>query len=186
LFGQLPYDLIALGAIAEEAGTTVQTVLRHFGSKESLFVEVSEARGRLIREARNQAKPGNVEEAVRNVVESYEKWGDVILHLLGQEQRVAEVRRGVEKGRRYHQAWVRRIFEPLLGELSSSARELLLAQLVVATDIYSWKILRRDLGLSMTMTRRTLVHIVTAILGRPQSDVGPRSRIDASPLIPDP
>ena len=83
-----------------------------------------------------------------------------------------EVRRGVEKGRRYHQAWVRRVFEPLLGDLSPAERELRLAQLVVATDIYSWKILRRDLGLATATVERCLLQMIVAILGRGNPGLG--------------
>jgi len=164
LFGRLPYDQVTLSAIADGAGVAIQTVMRRFGSKETLFIEVVEARGRLIRAARDQVQEGDVEGAVGNAVESYELWGDVIMHLLEQEPQVAVVRRGAEKGRRYHQAWVRRIFAPLLSSISRGEREVGLAQLVVATDLYSWKILRRDLGLDRRTAERCLRQMVTAIL----------------------
>jgi len=164
LFGRLPYDQVTLSAIADGAGVAIQTVMRRFGSKESLFVEVGEARGRLIRAAGDQVREGDVEGAVGNAVESYELWGDVIMHLLEQEPQVSVVRRGAEKGRRYHQAWVRRIFAPLLSGISRGEREVQLAQLVVATDLYSWKILRRDLGLDRRTAERCMGQMVTAIL----------------------
>jgi AcrR family transcriptional regulator len=169
LFGRLPYDQVTLQAIADEGAVTVQTVMRRFGSKESLFVKVGEARGRLIRATRDQVRVGDAKGAVRDVLKSYELWGDVIMHQLGQEPRVPEVRRGVEKGRRYHQAWVRRIFEPLLSRLSRGERQLRLAQLVVATDLYSWKILRRDLGLDRLTVERCMAQMVIAILGSHRS-----------------
>ena len=143
----------------------VQTVMRRFGSKESLFVEVGEARGRLIRAARDRAREGDVEGAVWNAVESYELWGDVIMHQLQQEPQVSVARRAAEKGRHYHQAWVRRIFTPLLSGIPRAEREMGLAQLVVATDLYSWKILRQDLGLDRRTAELCMRRMVAAILG---------------------
>ena len=164
LFGRRPYDEVTLSAIADGAGVAIQTVMRRFGSKESLFVEVIEARGRLIRATRDQVHEGDVDGAVENAVESYELWGDVIMHQLEQEPQVAVVRLGAERGRRFHQGWVRRIFAPLLSSSSREEQELRLAQLVVATDLYSWKILRRDLGLDRRTAERCLSQMVTAIL----------------------
>ena len=58
LFGRLPYDQVTLSAIADGAGVAIQTVMRRFGSKETLFIEVVEARGRLIRAARGSSSGG--------------------------------------------------------------------------------------------------------------------------------
>src|SRR3954469_3314364 len=41
LLRTLDYDEITLGVVAARAGVTVQTVIRHFGSKEELFGAVA-------------------------------------------------------------------------------------------------------------------------------------------------
>ena len=45
LFRELHYDEITLDLVAARAGVTVQTVIRHFGSKDELFATVTH-RGR--------------------------------------------------------------------------------------------------------------------------------------------
>ncbi len=42
LAGERPFAEITLELVAERAGTTVQTVLRRFGSKDALFAEAME------------------------------------------------------------------------------------------------------------------------------------------------
>ncbi len=147
LFGELPYDQVSLQAVAERANVTVQTVLRRFASKEQLFAAVAERTSRQIRSERDAAPVGDVAGVVCNIVDNYERWGDHFLNLLAQEQRTAAIRAVTDTGRRYHRTWVECSFAPLLTELPPADREQRLAQLVVVTDLYVWKVLRRDLGL---------------------------------------
>ena len=95
----------------------MRTVVRRFGSKESLFGAVSRERAASIRRARDEVPAGDVSEAVRLLVGTYEDWGDEVLHLLSQERGLTGVANTVEAGRKYHAAWVERTFSPLLGEL---------------------------------------------------------------------
>ena len=147
LFGELPYDQVSLNVVAERAGVTVQTVIRRFQSKERLFAAVAEWRATLIRGERDAAQAGDPAGAIRNLVENYEEWGDEYLHFLAQEQRSPEIRAVTESGRQYHQAWVRRVFTPLLRDLPAREADRRVAQLIVVTDVYAWKVLRRDLRL---------------------------------------
>jgi AcrR family transcriptional regulator len=164
LFDQLPYDHVALSAVATQAGVTVQTVIRRFNSKDGLFTAVAQRRRSRIRSGRERAPVADPEGAVRNTVDHYELWGDAILHQLAQESRVPEVLRGTEIGRRYHHGWVRRVFEPLLTKVPIDERELRLTQLVVATDLYTWKILRRDFGLDRSAVEHCMIDMARAIL----------------------
>jgi AcrR family transcriptional regulator len=75
LFGELLYDQVSLQAVAESAGVTVQTVLRRFTSKEQLFAEVTQWTSQQIRLTRDQAPVGEVTGAVRNLIDTYERWG---------------------------------------------------------------------------------------------------------------
>src|SRR5918998_1307289 len=113
LFGELPYDQVSLQAVAERADVTVQTVLRHFASKERLFAAVAEQTSRQIRSERDAAPVGDAARVVRNVVANYERWGDHFLNLLAQEQRTPAIRTATDTGRRYHRSWVERSFAPL-------------------------------------------------------------------------
>ena len=160
LFGELPYDQVSLQAVAARADVTVQTVLRRFASKEQLFAAVAEQTSRQIRSERDAAPVGDAAGVVRNVVDNYERWGDHFLNLLAQEQRTPAIRTATDTGRRYHRAWVERSFAPMLAGLSPADREQRLAQLVAVTDLYVWRLLRRDQGLSRDETETAVRDLV--------------------------
>ncbi len=68
-----------------------------------------------------------------------------------------------DTGRAYHHEWVERVFAPLLAECTGPERERLLAQLIAICDLYFWKLLRRDLGLSREQTELTVIEAITAL-----------------------
>jgi AcrR family transcriptional regulator len=165
LFTDRPYEDVALEEVAERAQVTKRTVLRRFGSKEALFVA---AMGRAEQEEvrrRDAAPVGDVAAAVANVVDHFERFGANRLRLLSQEDRIAVVAEDVEAGRRYHWSWVERTFAPLIDGLRGAARKRRIAALVALTDVYTWKLLRRDLGLSRAETERTLVELINELQG---------------------
>jgi AcrR family transcriptional regulator len=166
LFGELRYDQVSLDDVAAQAGVTVRTVVRRFGSKERLFGAVGAERAASIRRARDEVHAGNVPEAVRLLVETYEDWGDEVLHLLSQERGLAGVTNTVEAGRRYHADWVERAFSPLLGDLPARVRRRRIGQLVAVTDIYHWKVLRRDVGLSRAEVEASIRELIGDIVAR--------------------
>jgi hypothetical protein len=61
---------------------------------------------------------------------------------------------------------VERAFSPLLGELPSAVRRRRLGQLVAVTDIYYWKVLRRDVGLSRAEVEASLRELIGDIVAR--------------------
>ena len=165
LFAERPYDQISLDAVAARAGVTVQTVIRRFTSKEHLFAAVAQWRSDQIRGARDQAPEGDLAGAIGNLFACYEQWGDDVLNLLAQEQRIDLIRQVTDRGRRYHHAWVKRVFSPLLEEdVPPEHRPRRLAQLIVVTDVYAWKILRRDLGLPRDEAEATLRELAAGML----------------------
>ena len=166
LFGELPYDQVSLQTVAERAGVTVQTVLRRFVSKEQLYTAAADLTSRQIRGERDVAPVGDAAGVVRNVVDNYERWGDHFLNLLAQEQRTAAILAVTDTGRRYHRAWVERSFAPLLAQVPRGDYEQRLAQLVAVTDLYVWKVLRRDLGLPREETEAAVRDLVGRIVSR--------------------
>ena len=166
LFGETRYDQVSLEEVAARAGVTERTVVRRFGSKEKLFGAVSAERAASIRDARDKVSAGNVPEAVRLLVGTYEDWGDEVLHMLSQERGLAGVTNSVEAGRRYHAAWVERAFSPLLRKLPAAVRRRRIGQLVAVTDIYCWKVLRRDVGLSRAEVEKSLRELIGDIVAR--------------------
>ncbi len=159
------YDQISLDDVAERAGVTVQTVLRRFGSKDRLIDAASEVVRERVTSQRGEAPVGDIAGVVENLVDHYEEWGDSVLRLLAQEDRVPAFRKATDAGRALHHEWVERTFAPLLAERAGEARERLLAELVAVCDVYFWKILSRDLGLSREQTELALRETIIALKG---------------------
>ncbi len=159
------FDQVSLEDIAERAGVTVQTVLRRFGSKDRLIEAASEeVRGRVLKQ-RNEAPVGDVAGAVENLVDHYEEQGESVLRLLAQEDRVPAFRRATDVGRALHREWVERTFAPFLEGREAEARSRLLAELVAVCDVYVWKVLRKDMGLSRGQTELALGEMIVALKG---------------------
>ena len=149
LYLDRPIEDFTLEEVANGAQTTVQTVLRAFGSKEELVYEALDdmaAAGVALR----QTTPGDIAEAVRAFHEIYEAMGDLVIQRLADEHRRPGLKPGLEAGRRNHRAGVETAFAPQLARVSGIARTRLLTILLAATDVYVWKLLRRDMALSRT------------------------------------
>lgn len=168
LFGEQLYDRVSLDDVAARAGVTVRTVVRRFGSKAQLFAAVADERALANRRARDATPIGDIPEAVRRLVASYEEWGDVVLHMLAQERRTASIGVRVRAGRRYHRAWIEKTFSPLLAEVRPAERRLRLAQLTAVTDVYAWKVLRRDDGLDRAHVETSIRDLISDIVARPR------------------
>ncbi|HEY1715281.1 MAG TPA: helix-turn-helix domain-containing protein [Solirubrobacteraceae bacterium] len=161
---ELDYDEITLDVVAARAGVTVQTVIRHFGSKEELFIAVAREVAAEEEARRAETPIGDVARAVRAVVGHYERIGDIVLRLLGQENRFQAIREMTVEGRRIHYEWVERAFAPFIADLKGAERRRRRAQLVGLTDVYMWKLLRRDLGLSTRQTQAAMAEMVNALV----------------------
>ncbi|MFL6061560.1 MAG: TetR/AcrR family transcriptional regulator [Marmoricola sp.] len=154
---------ISLDDVAARAGVSVQTVLRRFGTRAGLFdAAVTHVNAEIADERR--APAGDVAVAIRILVDHYELRGDMALMMLAQETTYAHVRRLSEAGKDTHRTWVEGVFAPLLAGLGAAARVEALDLLVVATDVYTWKLLRRDRGLPRRVTENRMRTLVDAVL----------------------
>lgn len=154
---------IGLEDVAQRAGVSVQTVLRHFGSRAGLVDAAFEHAARMVRDER-RSPVGDVAEAVRVVVAHYEERGDGVLLRLAQEDHEPLMRRITEHGRGLHRAWVEEVFAPYVDQAADP--DALVDLLVVATDVYTWKLLRRDRGLGRDLTEQRMRDLVAALLPR--------------------
>jgi hypothetical protein len=93
---------------------------------------------------------------VEALMQDYERTGDAIIRLLALEERVPSLQPLLARGRNSHRDWVEEMF--LAPDL--------VPELVVATDVYTWKRLRRDQGLSREQTTAAVLRIVEALLER--------------------
>jgi AcrR family transcriptional regulator len=153
---------ISLEDVASVAGVSVQTVLRRFGSKSGLLEAAREHARTVIAEER-RAPVGDVAAAVRAVVEHYEHRGDSVILMLAQERVDEQIRAMTDEGRRFHARWVEEVFAPYL-PVGRAARDERVALLVLATDVYAWKLLRRDQGAGRAVTEQRMERLVRAVL----------------------
>ncbi len=158
------YDDVTLEEIAGDAGVTVQTVLRRFGSKEGLVRAITESRTPGVTAQRDEAPAGDIAGAIANLVDHYESIGDLVMLLLRQEERVAPFAEVTAFGKAYHVTWIDRVFAPWLDERTGEERRVLHAQLLALCDTYMWYLLRRQQGLSREQAERALIEIVTGLL----------------------
>lgn len=157
------YDDVTLRGIAADAGVALQTVANHFGTKEELFAAASERTAADIHRARWEVVPGDLEGAITTLVDDYDRNGDATMRILAVEERVPVVVPVIELGRRGHERWVEHVFAAALAGRRGEARTRRLAQLVVATDVYTWKLLRRDKGLDREQTITAMRELVAAL-----------------------
>jgi AcrR family transcriptional regulator len=150
------YDDVTIAKVAKRAGVSGQTVINHFGGKEQLAVAAYERVGKEITTLRYSPEPGDARGLLEALVEDYERTGDAVVRLLALEEKVATLRPLLARGRESHRQWVEEMF--LAPELAP--------ELVVATDVYTWKLLRRDQGLSRDETLAAMLRIVEALLER--------------------
>jgi AcrR family transcriptional regulator len=163
LYGERFYDQVSLEDIAERAGVTVQTLIRRFGSKEELISAAADASRGTIRSQREETPVGDIASAAKALVETYEAHGDRVLRMLAQEDRVPAFRLITGTGRAYHYEWVDRIFAALLAKAPRRDRERLRAQIIAVCDVYFWKVLRRDLGMSSEEAQRAILHLLAVL-----------------------
>lgn len=168
------WEEASLEAVAQRAGVTKQTALRHFGSKKGLLDAVLSRTSSIVIKERDEAPAGDIPGAVANLVRHYERYGematrllpyrDAVVRVLGEDHRDSFARRAVDRGHEAHERWVQRTFEPQLALLKGQQRERRLAQLVAVCDVYMWKILRRDIGMSIARTEAALVEMIERLV----------------------
>lgn len=164
-----PYDELTLDAVAERAGVTRQTVLRHFGSKDGLVLATA-AWFAPAEDARRAVTPGDVAGAVARIVERNEEMGDANVRLLELEGRIDTVDELLARGRASHRVWIETTFAPLLPG-DAAERETTVLALYAATDVTVWKLLRRDLGCPAEHTGRIIATLVDGALGAAGPDL---------------
>ncbi|MEX2467017.1 MAG: TetR/AcrR family transcriptional regulator [Gemmatimonadota bacterium] len=164
-FSKMAFDDVTFNDIAEDAGVSVQTVIRRFGSKEELFTTLSERESARIRAEREPLHPDDVtmESAVEALVGHYERDGETVLNLLAQESRFPLIAAAVSAGRDAHEKWVEQHCRPILDGARGSERKRRLEAAIAATDLYVWKLLRLDRGLSRDEAEKTMLTLLEGL-----------------------
>ncbi len=149
---------ISLDDVAAAADVSVQTILRHFKSRAGLTEATMEHAIATVTEERH-APVGDVDAAVAVIVDHYEDRGQMALLMLAQESSDPQVAELTRRGRALHRTWVKDVFAPFAGP-----RDALIDLLVVATDVYTWKLLRLDRRYSRARTEQLMRRLVGSLL----------------------
>jgi AcrR family transcriptional regulator len=165
VFWERPSDQVSLDEVALRAGVSVRTVIRRFGGRQGLLAAAAAREVRRERSEREVAPVGDVSRAVEVLLDHYEVAGERVLKMLAEEQQVPGLAHMVDMGRAVHRQWCARVFAPALADLSGVDRQRRLAQFVAVCDVYTWKLLRRDAGLSRRQTQLALVELLTPLWG---------------------
>lgn len=165
LYRERGYDSFTLDDVASCAGTTVQTVLRKFGSKTTLIVEalrvssIAHHGETLLGEATTDDLPKLVSE----LYDFYDRIGDAVLRNLADAFRLPELQEANEQGREGHRNWVAKTFANELAAESDPEREALFNAIMAATDIYLWQVLRRDQQLEPATADAAILRILRGL-----------------------
>src|SRR5580698_1197969 len=163
LYRQLPIDEFTLEAVAERAQTTVQTILRIFGSKDELiYAALAEmaAGGVFLK----PSAPGDVKAAVSVFFDIYEGMGDLVIERLNEERRRPALKTMLDQGRENHRDGVKTALAPQLERVHGAARTQLLAALTIITDVYVWKLLRRDMSLGRSAAEAIVRKMILGVI----------------------
>lgn len=155
---------ITLDDVSRESGLTVRTILRRFGSRDGVL-EAAFAQIKTEFEGLRAPTPaGDVDRALTSLLNQYERIGDLNMRALAQEDQLPLLHRALTEARRVHRAWLEEVFAPDLTDLPRGEREARCLALYAATDVYLWKLLRRDLHLDRRRTEQTFRRLVRGVL----------------------
>jgi AcrR family transcriptional regulator len=158
------FDEIRLENVARAAEVTAQTVIRRFGNKEGLLDALQQRIGEVVGERRDVPE-GAVDAAVASLIEDYEQHGDIVMRVLAQEDRFAACRAATDFGRSEHRKWIAKVFRPWLAPMAPDARQRAEDALVVAGDLYVWKLVRRDMRRPIPEYRAIMEAMLAAAIG---------------------
>jgi AcrR family transcriptional regulator len=157
------YEDVTLSSIAKEAEVSHQTLLNHFESKEGLFMAVVEDMRERLTGARAEVEPGSVPALVEHLMDQYEASGDANARYAMTAERFPMVADQMQFAREFHRAWLAELLADRLPR-AKRERERVLSALHAATDVYTWKLLRRDVGLSRAEVAATMTMLVEGVL----------------------
>lgn len=164
LYAESWIDQITLDQVAQRAGVTIQTVIRHFGTKEALLSAAGQQQTETETQRRVDVPVGDLDQIVAYLLHHYETQGNQVLRGLAQEGRYPMLAVFMEEGRIQHRAWVERAFGPYLEQRPGADRERLLAQLVAVCDVYTWMLLRRQANLSLEQTALSIRELLLGVI----------------------
>jgi AcrR family transcriptional regulator len=159
----------SLEGLAEKAGVTKQTLLRHFGSKDGLLLKAIMRTGSQMFDQRWSTPRDDVKGAVANLLDHYEDWGERSMRIGAWQGGPAFLSILSQAAREVHYDWVEYAFAKWLEPLPEKERARVRATLIMLCDVHAWWLLSNDLGLPRPEVRTILVKAIEGILPAPKA-----------------
>jgi len=169
LYCQRPIEDFTLEEVAQRAGVAVRTVLRAYPSKDELVytaLEEMAASGVFLK----PTPPGDIKAGVSAFFDIYEVVGDLVMRRLSEERRHPGLKPSLDQGRENHRDGVKVVFAPQLEQRRGVVRTELFNTLVVMTDVYVWKLLRRDMALGRPAAEAIVRRMISCIIDEEKAD----------------
>jgi len=151
---------VSIATVAHAAGTTVATILRHFGTKDALVAAALSAAVTQVRTKRPRVPPGDSLGAARVLADEYERHAPL---LRAAEAALPTARRDFEAAHRLHRDWLARTFAPGLSFLAPVVHRRRLAQLVAVSGPAPWRTLREVEHLGSAQAQAALAELLRAL-----------------------
>ena len=157
------WERTTLADVAAEAGTTKQTLIRHFGSRDGLVQAGAERSFERIGEQRMAAPVDDIAGAVDNLLDHYDEVGEraLVLSAARGDDAMGEF---AAAGKKFHHGWVDHAFGAWLSKRGSAERKRIRGALIALCDVQTWAILSRDLGFPRAQVRATLITAIERLL----------------------
>lgn len=152
---------VTLQGVADEAGVSLKTVTRHFGTKEALLREAM-AQARDLEDHNREVPFGDLEAVSRVLAARYEVMAEQIYRMGEAELSYGWLSDWVQMARETHLDWLAEAFSPWLS-VDQQEREDRLMCLFSATEIRSWWAIRQRFGYSPERARGVMVRQLEAL-----------------------
>lgn len=164
LFDESRLNDISIQAIAARANVSVQSIYRHFESRDGLIDQFLDEMAVLVENYPLEAAPGNIYSIVKNLLHYYQENAPLLLRLQMQTDDSPKLSACWAVVQRSHLAWVRANFSVFLESLSRQRQLEMENQLMWLTDVSCWRVYIQELGRSSVEIEQGMVHVLRAVL----------------------
>jgi AcrR family transcriptional regulator len=165
------FDDMTLQAVADEAGVSLKTVTRHFGTKDALLrAAMEEATAH--EEAARRVPTGDLDAIVAVLAARYEDGAEMIYRIGDMELKHAWLSEWIQRARQSHLDWLGQAFAAWLPPAGPTRTQRLMC-LFVATEVRSWWALRHRLAQDPAQAAAVLKAGLAALVGTWEQDAPP-------------
>ena len=155
---------VTLDGVAKAAKTTRQTIIRLYGNRTGLIAAAVERWPHQLESEFYPGGPLSPQNLVETLCGIYETVGAQTLNFLALLPNHPELMPLISGGRERHRAAVDELLNGLALACTAETANRLRNEILVATDLYVWSLLRRDRGLSPNQTVDLITHMLLALI----------------------